>query len=182
MKEKFDSVNKALIDACQLALKQPIPGKQLVLTTDSSFRSAGYALLIENNPDQKIQPKRKTYAPMAFGSKISSPAQLNGNKLKRFFGNLRGSSWVCTHSLGSNKANNCSDDNKSVIRFFQAKTIPPALWNVCVYVMQFSFRKTRNCQNNDCLQGKILFSKNGAINQGVGHVMWAMHQTIKNWS
>ena len=27
LKETFDSVNKALSDACQLALKQPIPGK-----------------------------------------------------------------------------------------------------------------------------------------------------------
>ena len=52
-------------DACQLALKQPFPGKQLVLITDASFRSAGYALMIEDNPDQKIQPKRKTYAPVS---------------------------------------------------------------------------------------------------------------------
>ena len=41
LKETFDSVNKALSDACELALKQPIPGKQLVLMTDASFRSAG---------------------------------------------------------------------------------------------------------------------------------------------
>ena len=39
LKETFDSVNKALSDACQLALKQPIPGKQLVIMTDASFRS-----------------------------------------------------------------------------------------------------------------------------------------------
>ena len=32
-----------------------IPGMQLVLMTDASFRSAGYALMIENNPDQKVQ-------------------------------------------------------------------------------------------------------------------------------
>ena len=76
LKQTFDSVNKALKDACQLALKQPIPGKQLVPMTDASFRSAGYALMIEDNPDQKIQSKRKTYAPVAFGSKIFSPAQL----------------------------------------------------------------------------------------------------------
>ena len=38
LKETFDSVNKALSDACELALKQPIPGKQLVLMTDASFR------------------------------------------------------------------------------------------------------------------------------------------------
>ena len=76
LKETFDSVNKVLSDACQLALKQPITGKQLVLMTDASFRSAGYALMIEDNPDQKIQSKRKTYAPVAFGSKVFSPAQL----------------------------------------------------------------------------------------------------------
>ena len=74
--ETFDSVNKALSDACELALKQPIPGNQLVLMTDASFRSAGYALMIEDNPHQKIQSKRKTYAPVAFGSKKVSPAQL----------------------------------------------------------------------------------------------------------
>ena len=72
LKEAFDSVNKALTDACQLALKQPIPGKQLVLLTDASFRSAGYALMIEDNPDQKIQSKRKLYAPVAFGSKTKN--------------------------------------------------------------------------------------------------------------
>ena len=73
LKETFDSVNRALSDACELALNQPIPGKQLVLMTDGSFRSAGYALMIEDNPDQKIKSKRKTYAPVAFGSKIFSP-------------------------------------------------------------------------------------------------------------
>ena len=73
LKETFDSVNKALSDACQLALREPIFGEQLVLMTDASFRSAGYALMIEGNPDQKIQSKRKTYAPVAFGSKVLSP-------------------------------------------------------------------------------------------------------------
>ena len=76
LKETFDFVNKALSDACQLALKQTIPGKQLVLMTDASFRSAGFAIMIEDNPDQKIRSKRKTNAPVAFGSKIFSPAQL----------------------------------------------------------------------------------------------------------
>ena len=76
LKETFDSVNKALGDACKLALKQPIPGKQLVWMTDANFRSAGYVFMIEDNPDPKIQSKRKTYAPVAFGSKVFSPAQL----------------------------------------------------------------------------------------------------------
>ena len=76
LKEEFDSVKKALSDACGLALKQHIPGKQLILMTDASFRSAEFALMIEDNPDQKIQSKRKPYKPVAFGSKFFSPAQL----------------------------------------------------------------------------------------------------------
>ena len=59
LKETFDSVNTALSDACELALKQPIPGKQLVLMTDAHFRSAGYALMIEDNPDQKYSQSGK---------------------------------------------------------------------------------------------------------------------------
>ena len=47
LKETFDPVNKAFSDACELALKQPIPGKELVLMTDASFRSAGYALMVD---------------------------------------------------------------------------------------------------------------------------------------
>ena len=85
LKETFDSVNKALSDACQLALKQPIPGKQLVLMTDASFKSAGYALMIEDNPDQKIQSKRKTYAPVAFGYKVFSPHSLKCQFIRRNF-------------------------------------------------------------------------------------------------
>ena len=58
---------------------------------DARFRSAGYALMIEDNPDQKIQSKRKTYAPVAFGSKFFSPVQLKMSIYsKEFFGNLHG--------------------------------------------------------------------------------------------
>ena len=54
LKETFDSVNKSLSYACQIALKQAIPGKQLVLMTDASFKSAGCAPMVDENPDQKI--------------------------------------------------------------------------------------------------------------------------------
>ena len=51
LKETFDSVNKTLSDACQIALKEPISRKQLLLITDASFRSAEYALMIEDIPN-----------------------------------------------------------------------------------------------------------------------------------
>ena len=141
LKETSDSVNKAFSDACELALKQPIPGKELVLMTDASFRSAGYALMIEDNPDQKIQSKRKTYAPVAFGSKTSSPAQLKLSLYSKellaiymAFPELAHILWEAT------KPTIVLTDNKSVTRFFQTKAIPPALWNACDYVLQFNFK------------------------------------------
>ena len=35
----------------------------------------GYANMIEDDPQQKLQSKRKTYASIAFGSKIFNPTK-----------------------------------------------------------------------------------------------------------
>ena len=74
MKE-FREINDALDRCFQLALRQPLPGKQLVLLTDASFQAPGYAVLIEDDPNQKSTSTRslKTYAPIAYGSKTYSP-------------------------------------------------------------------------------------------------------------
>ena len=141
LKETFDSVNKALSDACELTLKQPIPGKQLVLMTGASFRSAGYALMIEDNPDKKIQSKRKTYAPVAFVSKIFSPAQLKMSIYSKEFLAIYMAFLEFAHILWeATKPTIVLTDNKSVTRFFQTKAIPPALWNACDYVLQCNFK------------------------------------------
>ena len=141
LKETYDSVNKALSDACELALKQPIPGKQLVLMTDASFRSAGYALMIEDNPDQKIQSKRKTYAPVAFDSKSFSPAQPKMSIYSKEFLAIFMAFLEFAHILWeAPEPTFVLTDNKSVTRFFQTKAIPPALWNSCDYVLQFNFK------------------------------------------
>ena len=141
LKETFDSVNKALRDACQLALKQPIPGKQLVLMTDASFRSAGYALMIEDNADQKIQSKMKTYAPVAFGSKVFCPAPLKMSIYSKKFLAIHMAFLEFAHILWeTSKPTIVLTDNNSVTRFFQTKAIPPSLWNACDYVLQFNFK------------------------------------------
>ena len=140
LKETFDSVNKALSDACQLVLKQPIPGKQLVLMTDASFRSEGYALMIEDNPDQKIQSKRKTYKPVAFGSKVFSPAQPKMSIYSKEFLEIYMAFLEFAHILWeTSKPTIVLTDNKSITRFFQTKAIPPSLWNASDYALQFNF-------------------------------------------
>ena len=52
--------------ACELAVKQPLAGIQLLLRTETGFRCAGYALTIENNTEWQNQSKRKIYVPWHF--------------------------------------------------------------------------------------------------------------------
>ena len=71
--EAFTNLNKLLENSCLLALKQPLKNKQLIVMSDASFTAAGYAIMIEDDPNQKLLSKRKTYAPIAFGSKTFNP-------------------------------------------------------------------------------------------------------------
>ena len=109
--------------------------------TDESFRSASYALMIEDNPDQNIQSKRKTYAPVAFGSKIFSRAQLNMSIHSKEFLAIYMAFFEFAHFFWeATEPTIVLTDNKSVTRFFQTKAIPPSLWNACDYVLQFNFK------------------------------------------
>ena len=58
------NLNELLEKSCQLALRQPLEDKQLIVMSESIFAAAGYAIMIENDPNQKLQPKRKTYTPV----------------------------------------------------------------------------------------------------------------------
>ena len=54
--QQFHEINKTLDKCCDLTLQQPIPNKQIALMTDASFGAAGYAVLIEDDPNQKFTP------------------------------------------------------------------------------------------------------------------------------
>ena len=121
-KETIDSVNKALTDACQLPLKQPIPGKQLVLMRDASFRMPDMCSRLKSiliriySHSGKCTPRGvwlKTFLPRAT-HKV--------HILKRSFGILHSISRACTQSVGSNKANNWSDSQQVRHKFFPNKS------------------------------------------------------------
>ena len=113
-----------------------------MLKTVACFTSAGYALMIEDNPDQEIQSKRKTYAPVVFGSKVFPPTQLKMLNYSKEFLAIYMAFHEFAHILWeTSKPTVVSTDNKSVTQFFQTKAIPPSLWNACEYVLQFNFNK-----------------------------------------
>ena len=141
--EDFTNLIKILENSCQLALKQP-----LKKTTHSHVRckfhtAAGYAIMIEDDSNQKLQSKRKTYAPVAFGSKTFNPTQTKMSIYAKEFlsiyftfveiGHLMWGMWGSTFPVI------VFTDNQSVPRFFHAKMIIPALWNACDYELQYNF-------------------------------------------
>ena len=97
--------------------------------------------MIEENPDHKVQSKRKTYAPVAIGWKTFSPAQLKMSIYSKEFLAIYMAFLEFAHILReATKPAIVLTDNKSVTRFFLTKSIPPSLWNPCDYVLQFNFK------------------------------------------
>ena len=91
MKE-FREINEALDRCCQLALRQPLPGKQLVLMTDASFQAAGYAVLIEddlNQPEVHLNTQNLRSHSLWLKNIITIPNQ-NVHLRKRIFSPLHG--------------------------------------------------------------------------------------------
>ena len=138
--EHFNEINRDLDRCSQLALKQPLPKKQLVLMTDASFTAAGYAILTEDDPNQKYTSVKKSYAPIAYGSKFFTPSQLKMSIYAKEFLAIHYAFKEFGHIFwGTPQPVIILTDNKSVTRFFQTKIIPPPLWNACDFVIQFNF-------------------------------------------
>ena len=72
--QQFEETNKTLDKYCDLAQQQPLPNRQSALMTDASFVAARYAILVENDLNQKFTVLRKSYAPVVYGSKTFTPA------------------------------------------------------------------------------------------------------------
>ena len=97
--------------------------------------------MIEYNPDQKIQSKRKAYAPVAFGSKFFSASQLKMSIYSKEILAIYMAFLEFAHiQCEVTKPTIVLTGNKSVNRFFQTKAIPPVLWNACDYVLQYKFK------------------------------------------
>ena len=115
-------------------IETSISWEQLVALTDASFRNAGYAFMIEDDPDQKNQSKRKTFALVAFGSKFFSPAQ--------FKMSIHSEGFLAIYKQSSSLHTICwkHRNRQSITRFLQIQAIQPALWNAFDYVLQLKYK------------------------------------------
>ena len=84
--------------------------------------------------------EHKLYAPVAFGSKIFNATQLKLSIYAKEFLGVHFAFDTFAHILwGATKPILVLTDNKSLTSFFQAKTIPAALWNAVDHVLNFNF-------------------------------------------
>ena len=133
-------INEALDRCCQLALRQSLPGKQLVLIIDASFQAAGLCSVNRRRPEPKVHFSTQNLSSYSLWLKnILTISNQNFNLRKRIFSHLLAFIECGNIFWGSTKPVIIMTDSKSITRFFQTKMIPPPLWKTCDFVLQFSF-------------------------------------------
>ena len=138
-KDAVFDINENLAQAAKLSLRLPLPDKQLVIVCDASEHAAGYVLLIEDYTESN-DDKKKTYAPVAFGSQRFTEGQMSLTMYAKEFLAMHFAFDEFAHILwGVKKPTIVMTDNKALTRFFQSKRIPPKLWNHCDQALQFDF-------------------------------------------
>ena len=138
--QKIDELRKDLEQACDLSLRLPKADAQYVILTDASFYAAGYVLMIEDYITDQTGKTHKTYVPVSFGSKIFTPTFLKLSIYAKEFLAVHFAFDNFAHILwGSTKPVLVLTDNRSLTRFFQAKTIPSSLWTCVDHVLNFNF-------------------------------------------
>ena len=138
-KDAIFDINENLARAAKLSLRLPLPDKQLVIMCDASEHAAGYVLLIEDYTENNDE-KKKTYAPVAFGSQRFTEGQMSLTMYAKEFLAMHFAFDEFAHILwGVKKPTIVMTDNKALTRFFQSKRIPPKLWNHCDQALQFDF-------------------------------------------
>ena len=127
-----------LIQATTLTLRLPKPGLQYVILCDASYHGTGFVLMVEDYVKNE-KNEVKTYEPVSFGFRLFNTAQLKFSIYYKEFLALYFELDHFSHYIwGSAKPVIVLTDNRSHTQFFQAKTIPPSVWNFLDRVLSFN--------------------------------------------
>ena len=138
-RSSFETLKTDLLRASNTTLRLAKPGKQFVILCDASYHGTGFVLMIEDYLNQDSTGAVKTYAPVSFGSKLFNSSQLKLSIYCKEFLSLYFALEQFAHFVwGAVKPVIVLTDNKSLVRFFQAKTLPPTLWSYLDRVLSFN--------------------------------------------
>ena len=137
--KRLEGLKHDLIQATDITLRLPKPGLQYVILCDASYHGTGFVLMSEDFVKTDNKDEMKTYAPVSFGSRLFNTAQLKFSIYYKEFLALYFALDHFSHFIwGSSKPLIILTDNRSLTQFFQAKTIPPSVWNFLDRVMAFN--------------------------------------------
>ena len=103
--KEFRETKQELDRCCQLAQRQPLTCKRLVLMTDACFQAAGYAVLTEDDPNQNDTSTPRTYDPIAY----IHPSQIKKATYAKKIINLSGLQRIRTYILGCDQTSDYYD-------------------------------------------------------------------------
>ena len=124
--DNFEDNNASLAESCGPALRQPIVGKQYVLRDGRKFSSIRLRPNDRRKRRKKLLSKKKTFAPVAFGSRVFSPAQLKMSIYCKEFLAIYHAFLEYSHILWETTIPTLVlTDNRSVTRFSRQKQLHP---------------------------------------------------------
>ena len=121
-------------------MRLPLADKQYVIMADASDFAAGFVLLIEDYTTTQVG-KRRTYAPIAFGSQKFSQAQYKHSIHTKEFLAIYYAFETFAHMLWgvTKKPVVVFTDNKALSSFLQCPNIPASLCKYVDRLLQFKF-------------------------------------------
>ena len=136
--KNLETLKADLIQATTLTLRLPKPGLQYVILCDASYHGTGFVLMVEDYVKNE-KNEVKTYEPVSFGFRLFNTAQLKFSIYYKEFLALYFALDHFSHYIwGSAKPVIVLTDNRNHTQFFQAKTIPPSVWNFLDRVLSFN--------------------------------------------
>ena len=141
--DEIENAFKVLREKLQTTTTQTLrlakPGMQYAILCDASYHFSGFVLMIEDYVKDNKGETVNSYAPVSFESKVFNTAQIKMSIYCKEFLSLSFALETFSHLIwGSEKPVFILTDNKSLTRFFQAKRIPPSLWNYVDLVTAFN--------------------------------------------
>ena len=138
--DAIETLKRDLAKACDSALPLPKSGAQYTIMADAGFYAAGFVLMIEDYIEDRTGEPVKIHEEVWFGYKFFSPTHLKQSIHTKEFLAVHFPFDSFGHLLReSTEPTNVLTDDRSLTKFFQAKSFPANVWSGVGHVLNFKF-------------------------------------------
>ena len=162
MKE-FRELNEALDRCCQLAICQPLPGKQLVLMADGGFASSWLCSVNRRRSKPKVNINTQELRSSSFWlTDVHAGPNQNVHLRKSFFSQLLGIQRISTYILGCHQTRDNLDRYQNSHQILSNKIDSLALIECLRLCNAISFYRCRHSRKNEHRSRFFILFRNGS--------------------